>query len=202
MSPTTLIAGLTMNALALAGLILLALATILMASFFSYQPGIWLPLVLWGVFTVGSGLCLLGAPGVRLSAGAVFGLAGGACLLLFSAPKSDLWVLGVPFALIALMLYCAFQESLAKALEDAPSMALVKRAYDRPLRVFLGGLALYIVLAFTGIDAYSLSILFAAILVGCPIWGFAYMAVVTVQLIKALKEPVHDAPAADGPGSF
>lgn len=179
--------GLVLNAIALGGLVLLGVGMFALALASANTKIGWTVLTgCWTLFTLGTlFLAMDSPPGTRVKAAALFGLSALSDVLLFGG--RGVVEFGPVFGVISLLFYCSYQDTLACWLDDAELKTMIKRAYDWPLKIFLLGLlAIFLgVITRTG-QTLAMPIVVIAF-IGCPIWGFAYLSVVTLNLVKAFR---------------
>ena len=197
-----LVAGLLINALALGGMVVLGLG-VLGKALNGHPPqagGIFRGL--WVFFTLGTLLLAVDSPaGTRAAGAALCGLSIFASVLLFGDPNSTA-IYGYLCCSFALLLHCAYQDHLSKALDNAQLKALIKRAYNRPLKLFFLGIACWIGAMFLPFAQILFVPISVVTFVGCPIWGFAYLGVVTVHLVRALKRREEEGEPVRAPAEF
>lgn len=198
MSPPRLIAGLTLTSAAVVALIgwtLLGLAQYLTAERLYGLPGGWpVMIVVWSVFTLGALLCALGAPSAARPMAVLMLLLSAGSLLTFG---DEIWcvvgAVGAGFGVVAL---CPFQDSLARVLGDQEASRTIKRAYRRPLMIFLAAIVVAMIATCFATLGLVAQALLSAVLLACPMWGMAQLSLVGVQLISGLKKREEGALAA------
>lgn len=185
--------GLILNAIALGGLVLAAVAMFVLACASGEVSAGWKVLIFfWSVFTLGTLFMAIGTPkGTRFKAVGLFGLSLISNVFLINRQSGGEF--GGVLSVLAMLVYCSYQDTLARWLDDAELKMLIKRAYDWPFKIFSLGIVV-VFLASLGGSFFALLAVPAALVafVGCPVWGFAYLSVVTVHLLKALRSQKDD----------
>lgn len=182
-----LVSGLILTAFALGGMVLLGVGLGLHAAIIGHPFEVELYLrSLWLLFTTGTLLIAFSSPyGARLAAALLCGLSLFSSFLILQGNNSAL--VGSIFCVFALLLHCGYQNQLARMLDDQKLTKLIQRAYDRPLKLFLLGTLILIVSRLVQVGDVLVMPLCLLTFVACPIWGFAYLGVVTMHLVKVLK---------------